>query len=388
MIMSWWHHTHPGLARGSGHLVFGSGQPIRAEKTCVTCGARLCAWPATPPARDGCFRRPISTRVSPVDSSLPPLHSGMVKTQFWQLLFLSKNQTLLKPSALIPIVGGIQLSHARTGGVLIVAQRRLSTLWHNILRGSAKPPTSTGEVHFIRDRERIQNKYMEEEDHFTLLYSQLSHTAAYSSRATAHGNSSSFSLILSLYSHHTLTSLLHSQSLTFCSLSRCPFIGNNGAIAPALLQQRWLPTPSFLQQWWLPKSMVGAVHLLHINGNKPNSFYLCFLPGFFWFSLIPLVCSLFQFFPLYFLVFSSNNSSGCWKWSFWSCRRRRRQGRPFSFSLMFVLSLCFSLQSLLCHPLFLSLSFFLINSSIKLLIWLIKLIQNLIKSHNFHLYYR
>jgi hypothetical protein len=55
---------------------------------------------------------------------------------------------------------------------------------------------------------------------------------------------------------------------------------------------------------------------------------------------------------------------------------------------MFVLSLCFSLQSLLCHPLFLSLSFFLINSSIKLLIWLIKLIQNLIKSHNFHLYYR
>jgi hypothetical protein len=109
---------------------------------------------------------------------------------------------------------------------------------------------------------------MEEEDHFTLLYSQLSHTAAY-------GSSSSFSLILSSHSHHTLTSLLHSQSLIFCSLSRCPFISNNGAIAPALLQQRWLPTPSFLQQWWLPKSMVGAVHLLHINGNKPNNHPLC-----------------------------------------------------------------------------------------------------------------
>ena len=31
-----------------------------------------------------------------------------------------------------------------------------------------------GEVNIIRDRERIQNKYMEEEDRFTLLYSQLS----------------------------------------------------------------------------------------------------------------------------------------------------------------------------------------------------------------------
>jgi hypothetical protein len=50
---------------------------------------------------------------------------------------------------------GFRLPHARTGGVLIVAHRRLSTLRHNILRGSAKPPTSTGEVHFIRDREMI-----------------------------------------------------------------------------------------------------------------------------------------------------------------------------------------------------------------------------------------
>jgi hypothetical protein len=31
-----------------------------------------------------------------------------------------------------------------------------------------------GRVNIIRDRERIQNKYMEEKDHFTLLYSQLS----------------------------------------------------------------------------------------------------------------------------------------------------------------------------------------------------------------------
>jgi hypothetical protein len=97
-IASCWRHHYPGQARGSGRLVFGSGQPIRAKMTRVTRGTCLCAWPATPPARDGTcgrFRRPISTLFSPVASSLPPLHSGMVKTQFGQLLFLSKNQTPL-----------------------------------------------------------------------------------------------------------------------------------------------------------------------------------------------------------------------------------------------------------------------------------------------------
>jgi len=47
MLTEWWRHSHPGLARGSGHLVFGSGQPIRAKKTRVMRGARLCAWAAT-----------------------------------------------------------------------------------------------------------------------------------------------------------------------------------------------------------------------------------------------------------------------------------------------------------------------------------------------------
>jgi len=44
----------------------------------------------------GHVRRSISTPFSPVASSLPPLHSGMVKTPFWQLSFLSKksNTTL------------------------------------------------------------------------------------------------------------------------------------------------------------------------------------------------------------------------------------------------------------------------------------------------------
>ena len=98
IIMSCWRHPCPGQSHGSGQLVFGSGQPIEAKKTRVTRGARLWAWPATSPERDGAwgrFWRLILTPFSPVGSSLPPLHSGMVKTQFWQLLFLSKNQTPL-----------------------------------------------------------------------------------------------------------------------------------------------------------------------------------------------------------------------------------------------------------------------------------------------------
>ena len=80
MIMSWWHHPYPGLAHRSGRLVFGSGQLIRVKKPR---GARLCAGAVTSPARDSAwrlFRRQILTRFSPMASSLPPLHSGMVKT--------------------------------------------------------------------------------------------------------------------------------------------------------------------------------------------------------------------------------------------------------------------------------------------------------------------
>jgi len=78
-----------------------------------------------PAGECGHVRRPILTPFSPVASSRPPLHSGMVKTQFWQLSFFSKIKHPFKPSALIPIVGEFRLPHARTGGVLIVAQRRV-----------------------------------------------------------------------------------------------------------------------------------------------------------------------------------------------------------------------------------------------------------------------
>jgi hypothetical protein len=72
-IMSCWRHPYPGQPRGSGQLVFGSGQPIRAKKTRVASHlAGAC----------GYFQRSISTQFSPVASSLPPIQIGMVKTQF------------------------------------------------------------------------------------------------------------------------------------------------------------------------------------------------------------------------------------------------------------------------------------------------------------------
>jgi len=60
--------------------------------------------------------------------------------------------------------------HMRTGGVLIVAHRRLSTLRHNILRGSANCLHSR-ERFILLEIEKGYNKYMEEEDyiHSTLL---------------------------------------------------------------------------------------------------------------------------------------------------------------------------------------------------------------------------
>jgi len=81
-IISCRRHPYLGQSCGSGNLVFGSGQPIRAKKTRA---ARLCAWPATSLAHDGAcghFQRLILMLFSLVASSLPPLHSGMVKTQF------------------------------------------------------------------------------------------------------------------------------------------------------------------------------------------------------------------------------------------------------------------------------------------------------------------
>jgi len=93
----------------------------------------------------------------------------------------------------------------RTGGVLIVAHWRLSTLTQ-YLTWFGKSPTSTGEVHIIRDRERIQYKYMEEEDHFTQTLLPALITAL---AAAALGNPSFSLCSLLICSHyHALTLLI------------------------------------------------------------------------------------------------------------------------------------------------------------------------------------
>lgn len=86
-------------------------------------------------------------------------------------------------------------THVRTDDVLIVTRWRLSTLTQH-LTWFDKQFTSTGEFYFIRDRKKIQYKYMKENNHFTQTYSQLSFTTAHGSRVATFG-SPLFSLDLS-----------------------------------------------------------------------------------------------------------------------------------------------------------------------------------------------
>jgi len=260
MLTPWWRLSHPGLARGLGHLVVGSGQPIRAKKTRVTRGACLCAWPATLPARkddsDVRFRCRFHQWLR-----LFLLYTVVwSKHNFDNFHFWAKIKHHFKPNALIPIVGDSVSPCADrwcTDSCLMEVKHTETQylMWF-------------GKTAYIYGRESIlleiekgnnRNTWRRRITSLKLNY-QLSHTAA-------HGSNSSFSLILSI----ALTTF--SLSAQFALLSCCLFIGKNGATAPALLQQRWLPTPSLLQQWWLPKSMVGAIHLLHINGNKPNTWW-------------------------------------------------------------------------------------------------------------------
>ena len=141
-ITSCWCHPYPGQPHGSGRLVFGSGQPIRAKKTHVTRGTRLGAWLATSSARDGDFDN----------------------FHFW-----AKIKHYFKPCTLIPIVGEFRLPHAQTGGVLIFAQRRRSTLTQ-YLTWFGKTANIHGRESILLEIEKGNNTntwYMEEEDHFT-----------------------------------------------------------------------------------------------------------------------------------------------------------------------------------------------------------------------------
>jgi len=84
--------------------------------------------------------------------------------------------------------------------------------WHNILRGSAKPPTSTGESPYYLEIEKGYNKYMEE-DHSTpsshtllpmaaaplsLFFSSRSHTLSFYLSKHSH-------IICLLYRHQVLS---------------------------------------------------------------------------------------------------------------------------------------------------------------------------------------
>ena len=116
-----------------------------------------------------------------------------------------------------------------------------------------KSPTSTGESpYYLEIREGIQYKYVEEEDHFTqTLLPALIHCCTWQQGCCPWQQL--LFLSYSLYCTH------HSLSHFALSLSRCPFIGNNGVTALALLQQRWL------HMGYTILSMVGATTI--DNGN-------------------------------------------------------------------------------------------------------------------------
>jgi len=116
-----------------------------------------------------------------------------------------------------------------TSDVLIVAYWRLSTLTQ-YLTWFGKPPTSTGEVHIIRDRKRIQYKYMEEENHFTQTLLPA-HIVALAAAAIATLYFLSWSL--------TFCSLSLSLSLSFCSQIMPLFIGINGKTWGHQLWHKW-----------------------------------------------------------------------------------------------------------------------------------------------------
>ena len=190
---------------GSVTWVWSTG--IRVESTHPGEEDTWHAWAdALPESDDACsyVQRPILMPFSPVASYLPPLHGDMVKTQFWQLLFLSKNQTPLKTNALIPIVG-----NSRPGDVLIFAHRRGSTLTQ-YLTWFGKSPTSTRESPYYLEIEK-EYKTNTWRRMISSLYSTPSYHCCNDSRAAAHGSSSSFSFLL----FTSFSTLIHTLTL-FC----------------------------------------------------------------------------------------------------------------------------------------------------------------------------
>jgi len=170
-------------------------------------------------------RRPISMPFSLVASSLPPLHSGMVKSKFWQLLFLSKNQTPLYTISFDTNLLGILLM--RNGGVHDHCSKETKHTNTQYLTWFGKSPTSTGVVYIIRDRERIQHT---EEDH--IHSTPISHCCIGLLVATLLSCSLLLSFVLAL-----------SHTLSFCV-----------ALLVSIYRLQWQLILLLCQQWWLPST--------------------------------------------------------------------------------------------------------------------------------------
>ena len=104
------------------------------------------------------------------------------------------------------LLGNSVSFHTRTGGVLIVAQRKLSTL-RQYLTWFNKSSTSTGKVHFIRDRKKDTINTWRRR--ITQLYS--THCSLWCSCSCCNGNKAAaiaalfLSILTFTHTLHTLT---------------------------------------------------------------------------------------------------------------------------------------------------------------------------------------
>ena len=200
----------------------------------------------------------------------------------WSLLQASRpscsDTILYRESYQKAKVLGIPAPHARTGGVLIFSHRRDKAHWHNILRGSAKPPTSTGESpYYLEIEKRLQHNTWRRRITSLKLNSQLSCCTCRCCHC-----SSPLSLLFSTF----LTTLIsvcstlllpiyrqewcHQLQLFFnkggCQLQH--FFNNSGC----------QPLTSWMgAHGWCNSSCscCNCQWLLHINGNQPNrAFFL------------------------------------------------------------------------------------------------------------------
>jgi hypothetical protein len=132
---SWWRHLYPGQSCGSGHLVFGSGLQFRQIRRMA------CVWRASVHVANNLAGAWRCVRTIPKSDFDAVFTSGFISSSSTQwygqntilttFIFEQKSNTTLNHMLWYQLLG-IPTPHAQTGGVLIVAQKKLSTLAHNI----------------------------------------------------------------------------------------------------------------------------------------------------------------------------------------------------------------------------------------------------------------